>query len=450
MIGQMLMSVAFAAVTYATIAIGNVAAASSGTGAVTPALPTGIASGDLLILLCETANEAVTTPTGWTIAPSSPQSTGTAAATTATRLSIFYRIATGSDSAPVIADPGDHLIAQIMAFTGVDQTTPFNASAGDVNASASTAVTVPAVTTTCDNAWILACCSWVTDTATAQASGQTNANLSGGAERMDASTTSGNGGGFSVVTGLLALAGNSGTTAVTLATSSQSAKIALALQPAIVAPNNGVRSSLLHFNGTAGSTTIVNSDGVLTFTAYGAAALTTTTKKFGTAAMDLSGSSYYRSAESVDWSGQFSLAIQGYRTGYTGTLLSVGEDGVAGGFRIYQYVNQFEMAVFTGTTGGGTPIIQLTNTPMGEPSSGFRHLEITRDGAGMVRIFVNGAVVASVTDTTAFSGRLTVGEMFQAGAPVAGSPNYIYDEQQTIGGDANHTSAFTAPSAEYS
>lgn len=452
MISQMLMAALSLAVNYATIAVGNVAAASSGTAAVTPALPTPISAGDLLLLVCETANEAITTPTGWTIAPSSPQSTGTAAATTATRLSIFYKIATGSDTAPVIADPGDHLIARIMSFTGVDQTTPFNANAGGVNGTASTAVTVPTLTTTVDNAFILMCASWVTDTATAQGSAYTNAALTGITERMNSSTTSGNGGGFAVASGVKAVAGSVGTSAMTLATSSAAAMIVLALTPAIIPPNNGVRSALLHFNGTAGATTIVNSDGALTWTAYGTAALITTNKKFGTAALDLSGAGYIRSNESVDWPDQFNLSIQGYRTGYTGTLLSVGEDGIAGGFRVYQYVNQFELAIFTGTTGGGTPIIQLTNTPMGEPTTAWANLDISRDVAGLWRLTFNGVVPAggSATNTTAISGRVTIGEMFQAGAPVAGSPNYIYDEAQLIGGDDNHVAfPFTPPAAEF-
>ena len=58
----------------------------SGTGTITPALPSGIATDDILLLFLETSNQAISisNPNGgtWTAVTNSPQSTGTAASST--------------------------------------------------------------------------------------------------------------------------------------------------------------------------------------------------------------------------------------------------------------------------------------------------------------------------------------------------------------------------------
>jgi hypothetical protein len=129
------------AVTY--VGIGTVA---SGTGAITPALPSGLADDDLLIAFFETANQAITL-SGWTEFSSSPQGTGTAAAIGAVRLTAFYKFYTTGDSAPTSSDSGNHQIGQIMAFRGVDLTTPIEDTAGST-AAASNIQNLPTVTST--------------------------------------------------------------------------------------------------------------------------------------------------------------------------------------------------------------------------------------------------------------------------------------------------------------
>ena len=119
----------------------------NGIGALTVPQPTGIQNGDLLMLFVETANEVVTTPTGYTIAPSSPQGTGTAGAAGGTRLSVFYKIAGTSEGSVSVADSGDHQDAVILAFRNVDDLNPFNTSSGGVQATAATSLTLPSVTT---------------------------------------------------------------------------------------------------------------------------------------------------------------------------------------------------------------------------------------------------------------------------------------------------------------
>lgn len=205
--------------------VGTVAA---GIAAVSPGLPTGTVAGDLLIMFVETNNQAVTV-SGWTEAPSSPQSD----ATDAHRLTIFYKIAVGGD-ATTTSDSGDHQVAQIIGIRAgtFDRTTPFNTSAGTTDTTSDTSGSCPAVTTTRDNCLIVAAAgSGRNATSTTEFSGWTNANLIGLKEQIDNVDTAGLGGGFGVATGVLASKGASGTTDVTYVTATRKGLITLAVNP---------------------------------------------------------------------------------------------------------------------------------------------------------------------------------------------------------------------------
>jgi len=209
-------------------------AAISGTGAVTPAIPSGAVANDILLLFVESANETIslTTANGFAEAMSSPQGTGTAAGTAATRLAVYWKRAVGGDASPVVADSGNHTIAQILAFRNcVRQENPWNVAAGNVAGTASTSASIPGGTTTVSDCLIVAAVANATDSATAQTSGWANGDLTDVTERVDSNTASGNGGGFGVATGVKALAGAFGATAATLATSSVQGRIAIALMP---------------------------------------------------------------------------------------------------------------------------------------------------------------------------------------------------------------------------
>ena len=192
-------------------------AAASGTGAVTPAWPAHQA-GDVALLIVETANEAISlsTPAGFTEVSGSPQGTGTAGGTTATRMAVFWKRATSSsDPNPTVADSGNHQIAQILTFRGVTGSgNPWNVTAGDVASSASTSVSIPGATTTVANALVVAIVANGTDTTTAQTSSWANGNL----------------------TNVKATAGVIGTTTATLATSSVQGRMCIALAPGPAAP----------------------------------------------------------------------------------------------------------------------------------------------------------------------------------------------------------------------
>ena len=183
----------------------------SGTGAISPAWPAHQA-GDVALLIVETANQAVSlsTPAGFVEVTNSPRGTGTAGGTAATRLTVYWRRATSSaESNPTIADSGDHQIARILTFRGViGSGDPWDVTVSDVASSASTFVSIPGTTATKDSILIVAIVANATDTASAGTSGWTNLNLTGLTERIDNNTSSGNGGGFGVATGVKSVAGD--------------------------------------------------------------------------------------------------------------------------------------------------------------------------------------------------------------------------------------------------
>lgn len=213
----------------------NAGAIAQGIGDIAPPIPLRTRSNDILLLFVESANEVVSAPSGWTAVADSPQGTGTGGGTTATRLSVFWKRATATETAPTVTDPGDHAIAQILAFRGcIDSGNPWDVTSGDVAAGASTSVSIPGDTTTVANCLVILAVTNATDTATPQTSGYTNSDLANLTERTDRNSTEGNGGGFAVITGEKAAIGAYGATTATLATSSVQGRISIALKPALI------------------------------------------------------------------------------------------------------------------------------------------------------------------------------------------------------------------------
>ncbi len=213
-------------------------AVSSGTGAITPALPAGIATNDILLLFLETANQAIsiTNQNGgtWTEVTNSPQGTGTAGGTSATRLTVFWSRYNGTQGDPTASDSGNHQLGRMIAVRGaVTSGNPWDVTAGGVEATADTSGSIPGATTTVGNTLVVAAIatSLPDSSSTTRFSAWTNANLTSITERTDNSVTAGNGGGLGVATGIKATAGACGNTAVTLATSASKGMMSIAIKP---------------------------------------------------------------------------------------------------------------------------------------------------------------------------------------------------------------------------
>ncbi len=186
-------------------------------------------------MFLETADQAITA-SGWTEAPSSPQ--GATGAGVASRLTVFYRIATGTD-ATTTSDAGDHQVGQIIGITAGTFATGagmFNTSNGAADTTNVTALSVPGVTTTVADCLIVAATSQHrpdADGANTEFSGWTNSNLTGIVEQIDVTTAAGDGGALGVATGTMASAGATGATTATCLTGGRHGLICLAVAPVV-------------------------------------------------------------------------------------------------------------------------------------------------------------------------------------------------------------------------
>lgn len=217
-------------------------------GAVSVPWPTNHQADDIGILLIDSENETVATPSGWNDILNSPQGTGTAGSAGSTRLSAFWRRATGSsESDASVGDSGNHQVGAIYVFRNVATSgDPWDTTTGGVEASATTTVTMTGVTPSVTNTLILAAASFSTDISagTPQMSAWSNATLGGTfGELFEFSASAGSGGGVGMAAGYLASASASGTSTVTLATSSTSGWLTIALRPPVTATNASAETS---------------------------------------------------------------------------------------------------------------------------------------------------------------------------------------------------------------
>lgn len=194
----------------------GVGAAASGQGAITPTFPAGYtaAADDVAVTFCECDSaDTLTPPSGWALVTAQSVTSGTT-----TKLSAIWRRIVGGDTAPQIADAGNHLVGRMVIVRGCVTTgNPWDVATPTQELTADATVSIPAVTTSVNDCLILAAFSTGQDIAsTAGATGWANASLANVAERMDDWTALGTGGGFSMATGEKAVAGSTGATTATL------------------------------------------------------------------------------------------------------------------------------------------------------------------------------------------------------------------------------------------
>ena len=179
-----------------------------------PAWPTHQA-GDLGIVLVETANQPISTPSGWTQIGST-QAMGTAGSANAVSIQVFYKFAAGSsETAPAIPDSGNHTVCQTHVWRGVDPTTPLDGTPTG-GTGTGTSLSLTGLTTTKLLSHLVAVVATDRDAAsTTNFSSWANASLESITEQHDQSVTAGQGGGFALASGDKAAAGAVDATTVT-------------------------------------------------------------------------------------------------------------------------------------------------------------------------------------------------------------------------------------------
>jgi hypothetical protein len=232
----------------------------------TCAIPAGVNPFDILLLVVESENQAIslTTANGFVEVTNSPQSAGTAATDPANRIAVYWKraIGNGNDANPVPADSGDHTSCQVHAFRGViGSGNPWDVIAGgnDSAANDTTAVIPGATTTVANDLVVLIQGTSNNATGTANCGAVTNADLTSITERTDNSNTAGLGGGHCLITGTKATAGAYTTSTLTMGATTFKGAMSIALQPpasfssgtATVIQRNSESNSLAQSGGTS-------------------------------------------------------------------------------------------------------------------------------------------------------------------------------------------------------
>jgi hypothetical protein len=220
------------AITLPVYRAGSVSAKAANNGAITPALPTGVTAGDLVILIVSVlAGETASITTNGSIGTwTQIINQDVTASATSDRLYIWYGIySSGSTGPTVTPSPGDHACGATLAYTvnTFDATSPINVSGSSSEYAATPDASfswATGLSTTKDNCLVLVGVTNGIDSNTAQHGGAfTNANLTSIATRVNYNTNTGGGGGIGLAEGARATAGAIGTWAETYATASNKA-----------------------------------------------------------------------------------------------------------------------------------------------------------------------------------------------------------------------------------
>lgn len=159
---------------------------------------------------------------------------------------------------------------------------------------------------------------------------------------------------------------------------------------------------LAHCDGSNGSTTFIDSStSAKTITANGNAAISTAQSVFGGASAALDGTGDYLSVpDHADWSfgtGQFTVELWvrfssvGTQMGFIGQYESGGPAATASW--LFSRNTSLEFRIISAAGSAST----VTGT--WSPSTGvWYHLAVDRDSGGVIRLYVNGAVVGSGTN----------------------------------------------------
>ena len=203
----------------------------SGTGDITPGLPGSWAKNDILVLAVENnaSDPAPAVPDGYVHIKASPVTT------TGTRLSAFWKRATAVESAPTVADTGDHQLARMIGVRGCPTDGfPWENTVASVEAVSDTSGSATGFTTTQTNELVMILAASDFDPGaddTVGYSALTNAALGSLTEQTDNRAAAGNGGTLMIATGTKAIAGAIGNTTYTLANAGNKAHLVIGFTP---------------------------------------------------------------------------------------------------------------------------------------------------------------------------------------------------------------------------
>lgn len=205
--------------------------------------------GDIGIVIMETNGEVCglasgTGGGGWVQVPGSPVLVSDA---TPSALEVFWKRATIVPEGDVVSNnPVNHVLGRICVFRGCIATgNPWDVIATGTESTSDTSAAIVGATTTVADCLVLAMLTAGTDVGTAGVGSEANADLTSLTERVDAATTTGDGGRLYMATGIKATAGTYGVTTCTLNDASPKAYMTIALKPPTGAAGLATRKALM-------------------------------------------------------------------------------------------------------------------------------------------------------------------------------------------------------------
>ena len=210
---------------------------------------------------------------------------------------------------------------------------------------------------------------------------------------------------------------------------------------------------LLHGEGADGSTSFTNSSAfAYPLTAGGGADITTAASKFGTSSLDFTapgGTAYINAGDHPLYrigTQPFTMEAWAYFTTLPGTSESVICARWGPGAAEWHYIFAWYSGALTFIGPGPTFYASSYTVP---PLNTWIHIAVDRDVSGMMRMYVNGAVVFEQTVTRSLdsgtSMPLIIGGQ-DAGAGANRFPGYL-DDLRISNGIARYGGAFTPPTA---
>lgn len=218
--------------------------------------------------------------------------------------------------------------------------------------------------------------------------------------------------------------------------------------------------SLLHFNGSDGSTTFTDESGK-TWTAAGNAQIDTAQSKFGASSLLLDGSGdFVYSGDSLDWrlddgsnanqwtidlwvrfnalqNGGFAQQALNNQNNWNFTFNADGVGGWRLGWRI---------------TSGGSEIVGISNAWSGVTTNTWYHVALVKNGTSGYMMFVNGNQIGSTQTNTNVIPDLAAQIEIGKWKDFFNTDYYLngwIDEFRLSKGIARWTANFTPPTAEY-
>jgi hypothetical protein len=207
---------------------------------------------------------------------------------------------------------------------------------------------------------------------------------------------------------------------------------------------------LCHFDGANGSTTITdNSPSAHSLTSTGPS-LTTTQQKFGTASLSQTGAAnWVESPDSADWyfgNGRFTVEawVRPAAT-ISGVRSIVAQFGGSSNYGWFLGWNGTALSFFYSTTGTDNPAVAGTYSPT---TGNWVHIAADRDASNVLRVYADGAVIASATVSATFYNSPLKLFILNDGNNTRGLIGQI-DDLRITKGVARYAGPFTPPTTAF-